>query len=185
MVFHLLKKFCSNRHTILIAPSKFSQYFCHEETKMAVGGKVGRFCGKGGEQFWNKCLRTFLCYISQMNVQLSMHSCGIKSYSPLLLIAFPCRNETGFWRKICCFWVQEISWTHTLQVAFYDFQQESSCLALLMMGKGQGLFFISEKRQGAFLTSKKGQGAILTFKKGQDAFLTFKKRAGRGALRNA
>ena len=73
--------------------------------------------------------------------------------------------------------------THTFQVAFSDFRQESSFLTLLMVEKGQGFFFISEKRQGAFLTSKKGQGAILTFKRRQGAFLTFKKRAGCGALR--
>ena len=56
---------------------------------------------------------------------------------------------------------------HTSQVAFSNFQQESSflALALLMVEKGQGLFFISERRQGAFLTSKTGQGAILTFKR--------------------
>ena len=74
---------------------------------------------------------------------------------------------------------------HTFQVAFSDFRQESSflALALLMVKKGKGLFFISEKRQDAFLTSKKGQGTILTFKRRQGTFLTFKKWAGRGALR--
>ena len=60
-----------------------------------------------------------------------------------------------------------------VKVAFPDFRQESSFLALLMVKKGQGLFFIFEKGQGKISTSKKGQGAILTFKKG----------AGRGALR--
>ena len=95
-----------------------------------------------------------------MNVQPWMHNRGreIKSYSPLLLNFCPCRNEMVFWRKICCFWAQEFSQAHTLQIEFYDFRQESSFLALLMMGKGQGLFFISEIGQGAFLTSKKGQG---------------------------
>ena len=71
----------------------------------------------------------------------------------------------------------------TFQVAFYNFWQESSFLTLLMLGKGQGLFFISEKGQSAFLTSKKGKGAILTFKKRQGIFFTFKKKAGCGALR--
>ena len=67
----------------------------------------------------------------------------------------------------------EFSRTHTFQVAFYDFRQESSFLTLLMVGKGQGLFFISEKGQGAFLTTKKGQDAILTFIKRQGTFLIF------------
>ena len=67
---------------------------------------------------------------------------------------------------------------YTFQVAFNDFRLESNFLALLMVGKEQGLFFISEKGQGAFLTSKKKQGAILTFKKGQGSFLTLKKRQG-------
>ena len=81
---------------------------------------------------------------------------------------FKCRNSFG----------------HILfKVGFSDFWKESNFLALLMVEKVQGLFFISEKGQGAFLTSKKGQGAILTFKKRQGAFLTFKKRARRGALR--
>ena len=79
--------------------------------------------------------------------------------------------------------MQEFSRAHTFQVKFYDFRQEFSFLALLMVGKEQGLIFISEKGQVAFLTSKKGQGAILIFKKRQRTFLTFKKRAGRGALR--
>ena len=43
------------------------------------------------------------------------------------------------------------------------FRQESSFLALLMVRKGQGLFFISEKVQGAFLSSKNEQGALLIF----------------------
>ena len=47
---------------------------------------------------------------------------------------------------------------HTFQIEFYDFRQESSFLTLLMVGKGQGLFLISEKGQGAFLTNKKWQG---------------------------
>ena len=80
--------------------------------------------------------------------------------------------------------MQEFFRTHTFQVAFPDFQQESTFLTLLMVEKEQGLFFISEKRQGAFLTSKKGQGASLTFKRRQGAFFNFKKRAGRSALRN-
>ena len=79
--------------------------------------------------------------------------------------------------------MQEFFQTHTFQVAFSDFRQKSSFLALLIVEKGQRLFFISEKRQGAFLTSTKGHGGILTFKRRQGAFLTFKKRAGRGALR--
>ena len=109
-----------------------------------------------------------------------MHNRGrsIKSYLPLLSNVSPCRNRMAFWRKICSFWVQEFFWTHTFQVAFSDFQQESSFLTLLMVKKGQGLFFISEKRQSAFITSKKGQGAILTFKRRQGAILTFKKRQG-------
>ena len=39
---------------------------------------------------------------------------------------------------------------------------ESSFLTLLIVGKGQGLFFISEKVQSAFLTFEKsaGQGAL-------------------------
>ena len=69
--------------------------------------------------------------------------------------------------------MQEFSRAHIFQVEFYDLRQESTFLALLMVGKGQGLFFISEKGQVAFLNSKKGQGAILIFKK----------RAGRGTLR--
>ena len=72
---------------------------------------------------------------------------------------------------------------HTFQIAFYDFWQESSYLALLMVRKGQSLFFMSEKGQGAFFTPKKGQSAILTFKKKQGAFLTSKKRTECGALR--
>ena len=62
---------------------------------------------------------------------------------------------------------------HIFQVEFYNFQQESSFLAPLMVVEGQGLFFISEKGQGAFLTPKKEQGAIFTFKKRQGIFLTF------------
>ena len=55
-----------------------------------------------------------------------------------------------------------------------------------MVGKRQGLFFISKIEQDAFLTSKKGQGIILAFKKRQDACMTFKKRAGhRGLPKNA
>ena len=113
-------------------------------------------------------------------VELLMHNrgCDIKSYSPLLLNVSPCKNKMVFWRKICCFWVQEFSRTHTFQVAFYDFWQESNFLTSLMVGKGQGLFFIFEKGQVTFLTSKKGQGAILTSKKRQGTFLTFKKRQG-------
>ena len=79
--------------------------------------------------------------------------------------------------------MQEFFQTQTFHLAFSDFRQESSFLTLLMVEKGQSLFFISEERQGAFLTSKKRQGAILTFKRRQAAFLTFKKRAGRSALR--
>ena len=60
--------------------------------------------------------------------------------------------------------MQEFSRVHSFQVTFYDLRQESSFLGLLMMEKGQGLFFISEKGQGAFLTSTKVQGVILTFK---------------------
>ena len=141
-----------------------------------------------------------------MNVQLLKHNRGrdIKSYSDLLINVSPSRNKMAFWRKICCFRVQEFYRTHTFQAEFYDFRQESSFLALLKVGKGQGLFFIFEKGQGAFLTSKKGQGAILifnrrqgafltskkrqgailTFKRRQGAFFNFKKGAGRGALRN-
>ena len=103
-----------------------------------------------------------------MNVQLSMHNRGINSHSLLLLNVSPYRN------KICWFWVQEFSQMHTFQVASYDFQQESSFLVLLVVGKGQGLFFISVKGQGAFSTSKKRQGAFLTSKKGQGKFLTSK-----------
>ena len=47
--------------------------------------------------------------------------------------------------------VQEFFRVHTFQVAFSDFQQESSFLALLMVVKGQRLFFIFDKRQGSFL----------------------------------
>ena len=96
-----------------------------------------------------------------------MQNCdrGIKSYSPLLLKVSPSRNKMALWHKICCFSVQEFSQTHIFQEPFHDFRQESGFLALLMAGKGQGLFFTSEKGQGAFLTSKKGQGAILSLKK--------------------
>ena len=84
--------------------------------------------------------------------------------------------------------MQELFRTHTFQVAFSNFRQESSLLALLMVEKGQGLFFIFEKKQGAFLTSKKGQGLFFIFEKRQGAFLisergqggilTFKRRQG-------
>ena len=115
-----------------------------------------------------------------MNVQLWMHnrSRGIKSYPPLLLNASPCRNKMMFWDKICCLWMQEFSQMHTFQVAFCDFWQECSFLTLLMVGKRQGLFFISEKGQSAFLTSKKGQGAMLTFKKGRVYFWLLNKGQG-------
>ena len=85
--------------------------------------------------------------------------------------------------KICCFKVQEFSRMHIFRVQFYDLWQESSFLALLIVGKGQGLFFIAKKGQSSFLTLKKGQGSFLTPKKRQGAFLTLKKRAGHRALR--
>ena len=109
-----------------------------------------------------------------------MHNRGrcIKSYSPLLLNVSPCRNKMAFWCKICCFWMYEFFRMFTFQVAFSDFRQESSFLALLMVEKGQGLFFISEKSQCAFLTSKKGQGTILTFIKGRVHVWLLKKGQG-------
>ena len=64
--------------------------------------------------------------------------------------------------------MQEISWTHTFQQAFNDFWQKSNFLALLILRKGQGLFFNPENGLDAFLTSKKGQGAFLAFKKRED-----------------
>ena len=108
---------------------------------------------------------------------MSMHnsSRGIKSYSPLLLNVSPFRNKMAFWRKVCCFWAQEFSRTHTFQIAFYGFWQESSFLALLIVEKKQGLFFNPEKGLGAFLTSKKEQDAILTLKKGRVHFWLLKK----------
>ena len=69
--------------------------------------------------------------------------------------------------------MQESSQMQTFQVASYDFRQESGFLALLMVGKGQGSFFISEIGHSAFLTTKKGQGAILAFKKRQGTSFTF------------
>ena len=71
----------------------------------------------------------------------------------------------AFCRKIWSYGVQEFFRTHTFQVAFYDFRLESEFLALLMVGKGQDLFFTSEKGHYAFLTSKKGQGTNLALKK--------------------
>ena len=80
--------------------------------------------------------------------------------------ASPCRNKMAFWSKICCFSVQKFSRMHTFQVEFYDFQQESSFFVLLIVGKEQGLFFISKTGQDAFLTPKKGRIHFLLFKKG-------------------
>ena len=110
-----------------------------------------------------------------MNVQMLKHNSGrdLKSYSLLLINFSPSRNKMAFWRKICCFWVQEFSRTHTFQVTFYNFCQESSFLTPLIVEKGQVLFFIFEKGQGEILTPKKGQGAILTFWKKLGTFLTF------------
>ena len=52
--------------------------------------------------------------------------------------------------------------TYIFQIAFRDFQQESSFLALLMVEKGHGLLFSSKTGKGLFLTSKNGQGTFLT-----------------------
>ena len=90
------------------------------------------------------------------------------------------------WRfdtKSAVFQCRKIFRTHTFQVAFSNFRQESSFLALLIVKKGQGAILTFKRRQGAILIFKKRQGAFLTFKKRQGVFLTFKKRAGRGTLR--
>ena len=68
-----------------------------------------------------------------------------------------------FGAKSVVFCVQEFSRMHAFQVAFYDFRQESSFLTLLMVGKGLGIFFSSEKGQGVFLTFKKRAGRNFNF----------------------
>ena len=78
--------------------------------------------------------------------------------------------------NICCL-SAGIFRTHIFLIAFRDFWQESGFLALLMVEKGKGLFFISG--QGLLFISKKGKGLFLTSKKEQGEFLTSKKMGGR------
>ena len=75
---------------------------------------------------------------------------GIKSYSPLLLNVSPCRNKMAFWRKICCFWVQEFFRTHTFHV---EFGRNPAFSPYRWWEKGRA-YFSFLKKAGCFLTSK-------------------------------
>ena len=97
-----------------------------------------------------------------MNMQLLSYNRGsyIKSYWGPSINVSPFRNKMAFWCKIHCFWVQEF-FKHIFLIAFHNFCQESSFLALLMVRKkGNAYFLLLKMGRVNFWLLKKRKGMV-------------------------